>query len=261
MDWHFLNSGFSSGERNMAIDVELAEKVRQGDEEGVLRVYGWDPPAISLGYNQSERELDVERIRRSGIDLVRRPTGGRAILHSEELTYSVVMTSRGKNVLELYNRISLAIVQGLTTLGVNAHLERSQVDFPLEYRRRSSLACFTSSARHEITVGSKKLVGSAQRRYARSDGLEVVLQHGSLLLGPDHRRIVQYVRSEDGDLVRELDEELRRHTTDLLEVTRRRVPYEEAALALRRGFEQTWGIRFITAPVTIAGAPTEGVDA
>ncbi|MBE0558313.1 MAG: hypothetical protein IH628_13860, partial [Proteobacteria bacterium] len=129
-------------------------------------------------------------------------------------------------------------------------LERSQPHFPSEYRRRSSVACFTSSGRHEITIGGRKLVGSAQRRYARGDGVEVVLQHGSILLGPDHRRIVEFLRGGERDLKVDVERELRLHTTDLREVTGRRVSYEETAQAVRRGFEASWGISF--APVSAA---------
>jgi len=245
MDWQVLNTGYAAGRKNMAFDVALAEGLLAGRQVNTLRLYGWAPPAISLGWNQSDEALDGERVRASGIDIVRRPTGGRAILHSEELTYAVVMLSATKNVLEAYTTISRALVHGLRSLGVDAALEQSQPHFPSEYRKRSSVACFTSSARHEITVGGRKLVGSAQRRYARSDGLEVVLQHGSILLGPDHRRIVEFFSESDPELKAAVESELKLHTTDLLEATGRRIPFGEIAEAVRRGFEESWGIRFI----------------
>ena len=86
MQWHFLNSGFASGTQNMALDVDLAHRLIEGLGANVVRVYGWSPPAISLGWNQSEDAIDGDRVRDAGIDVVRRPTGGRAILHSEEIT-------------------------------------------------------------------------------------------------------------------------------------------------------------------------------
>jgi lipoyl(octanoyl) transferase len=246
MDWRFVNSGFASGARNMALDVAMAERAVDGRGTNVVRVYGWSPPAISLGWNQSEESIDQDLARKSGIDVVRRPTGGRAILHSEELTYAVVMVSSGKNVADVYREISLALVEGLQSLGVDALLERSQPHFPSEYKRRSSVACFTSSARHEIMARGRKLVGSAQRRYARPDGSEVVLQHGSILIGPDHRRIVEFLAGSERELHSEIESELNRHTTDLHELTGRRLPFEEVASAVRRGFESSWGITFST---------------
>src|SRR5512136_33352 len=117
MNWQFVNSGFASGARNMALDVAIAERVLDGRTANTVRVYGWSPPAISLGWNQSQEAIDHELARKAGIDVVRRPTGGRAILHSEELTYAVVMASPGKNVADVYRDISLALVEGLRSLG------------------------------------------------------------------------------------------------------------------------------------------------
>jgi lipoate-protein ligase A len=258
MEWRFLDSGYASGTENMMLDVDLAQHLLAGRGGNVVRVYGWRPPAISLGWNQSDHDLERDRVRQAGIDMVRRPTGGRAILHSQELTYSVIMLASGKHVLEVYDSISKALVKGLRSLGVDAVLERSQPHFPSEYRRRSSIACFTSSARHEITVAGRKLVGSAQRRYARSDGLEVVLQHGSVLLGPDHRRIVQFFAGGDDELRSVIERELRLHTTDLGEVTGRTIAYGEVAEVVRRGFEESWGVRFSNAPGIVPEAALPG---
>ena len=260
MNWQLLNTGYAAGEPNMAFDVALAEALLAGGQTNTLRLYGWDPPAISLGWNQSDETLDRERVRGAGLDIVRRPTGGRAILHWQELTYSVVMLSATKNVLAVYDTISRALVCGLRSLGVDAALEQSQPHFPTEYRRRSSVACFTSSARHEITVGGRKLVGSAQRRYAGSDGLEVVLQHGSILLGPGHRRIVEFFTERDPDLRTAVESELKIHTTDLLEITGRHIRFEEIAQAVQHGFEESWGIRFAGATGERAPEPIEKVS-
>lgn len=258
MSWQFLNSGYASGASNMALDVALATNLLEGEGPNTLRVYGWAPPAISLGWNQSRDALAIDRIKRSGIDVVRRPTGGRAILHSQELTYAVIMASEAKNVLEVYNRISQALVLGIRSLGVDAELERSQPHFPSEYRKRSSLACFTSSARHEIVVAGRKLVGSAQRRYARSDGSEVVLQHGSILMGPDHRRIGEFLSESDAGLRSDLERALAAHTTDLEEQLGMNVRFEDVALAVRQGFESSWNITF-SGPAELLPRPA-GVD-
>jgi lipoate-protein ligase A len=118
-------------------------------------VYAWQPFAISLGWNQSMDEIDLAKTSASGIDVVRRPTGGRAILHSEELTYSVVMRVKEKNVLSVYDDISRALVTGLLALGAPVAIEKSQPHFPSLYRTTSAVACFSSTGRYEIKYQKK----------------------------------------------------------------------------------------------------------
>jgi len=251
MTWQFLDTGFRPGAQNMAVDEELAISLVSGGSVATVRVYGWTPPAISLGWNQSLDEIDLERAQEAGVDVVRRPTGGRAILHSDELTYSVTMVAERSNILEVYHRISTALVRGLEYLGVSARLEKSQPHFPSVYRETSGIACFTSSARHEIKIAGRKLVGSAQRRYARPDGREAVLQHGSILLGPDHRRLVDFLRLPDVRAARMLRTQLETHTTDLSAELGRRVAPHEVAATLKRGFEEAWGIAFTSDAVAV----------
>lgn len=228
----------------MEYDESLAHTLLVSDHASVVRVYGWQPPAISLGWHQDVNEIDVDMAAAAGIDVVRRPTGGRAILHSDEVTYSVVMVASQKGVLSVYQSISEALTRGLRALGAQVVLEKSQPHFPSLYRSPSSVACFASAARYEIQISGRKLVGSAQRRYARPDEKEVVLQHGSILLGDDHLRIVDFMRRLDGDQRARMREELRDKTTDLSSALGRRVKSEEVILALRRGFEEAWGIVF-----------------
>lgn len=250
MNWQFLNTGLSSGRVNMDRDEDLARQLADGTGNPTVRVYGWNPPAISLGWNQSWDEVRMDAAEAAGIDVVRRPTGGRAILHENEATYSVVMSSRGENVSEAYARISLALTEALRLLGVNAALERSQPHFPSLYRKGESAACFVSSARSEIMVKGRKLVGSAQRRYAVPGG-EVVLQHGSILLGPEHRRLARYLRLRPEQEVH-LSEQLAVKTTDLRHELQRDVSLEEVASRLKDGFEKTWNIRFIMESASVS---------
>ncbi len=227
----------------MEHDVALAERLLSGSGAPTVRLYGWAPPAISLGWNQSAEEVDEPSAAAAGIDIVRRPTGGRAILHADELTYSVIMRVTGRHVLAVYDEISRALVTGLQRLGADVAIEKSQPHFPSLYREASAVACFSSSARYEIKHHGRKLVGSAQRRYAAADGSEVVLQHGSILLGPDHLRMVEFLRCSDAVRNR-LAEDLRARTTSLSEILGRPVPFAEAADAVRTGFETSWDIRF-----------------
>jgi len=229
----------------MEYDERLAQSLTVSDQPSTVRVYGWQPPAISIGWHQSLEEIDLKKCSQAGIDVVRRPTGGRAILHSDEVTYSVVMVADRSSVLGVYQRISEALVCALRSLGVEACLEKSQPHFPSLYRLPSSVACFASAARYEIHVCGNKLVGSAQRRFARANGEEVVLQHGSILLGPDHLRIVEFLKMPSGSDPECLRKELKEKTTDLSSALGRRAMFNEVAEAVQRGFEESWGIEFL----------------
>jgi len=242
MNWKFENTGIHSGVFNMEYDIALARALTNGVGNPTIRVYAWHPFAISLGWNQAMDEIDLVKTSVSDIDVVRRPTGGRAILHSEELTYSVVMRVKGKNILTVYDDISQALITGLQELGALVSIEKSQPHFPSLYRTTSAVACFSSTGRYEIKCCGKKLVGSAQRRYAANDGEEVVLQHGSILLGSDHKRMVEFLNfpseEEREALRRELDEK----TTELSTVLNRAITFEEVAEAILRGFQKAWSI-------------------
>ena len=229
----------------MALDELHAHRLGAGACPPMLRLYRWMPWAISLGRNQMEGDIDGEKCRRDGIDVVRRPTGGRAILHAEELTYCVVMRTERRSVLQVYNDISRALVRGLNLFGVDVSLQRSQLDFARQYRSAASIPCFASSARYEIEWRGRKLVGSAQRRYGASGG-DIVLQHGSILCGPAHRRLAEYLATNDTEAVRAVQETLQQKTVDLSEITRSAIDIHALSACIRKGFEEAWGIVFST---------------
>jgi lipoyl(octanoyl) transferase len=242
MNWRFENTGAHSGVFNMDYDRTLAQALIKCAGKSTIRIYCWSPPAISLGWNQPLDAVDSPKALAAGIDIVQRPTGGRAILHSDELTYSVVMRVKEKNAHTVYESISNALVVSLKKIGVRVCIEKSQPDFSSLYRAPSGAVCFSSAGRYEIKYGGKKLVGSAQRRYATEDGEEVVLQHGSILLGPDHKRIADFLNlpsdKERYDLRRMLDQK----TTDLSTVLNREVTFRETAEMLLKGFKEAWSI-------------------
>jgi len=240
--WRFIDTGERTGTWNMGFDERLARRLVAGQGGPVLRLFRWKPWAVSLGYNQRTEEIDAEACRRDGIDIVRRPTGGRAILHAEELTYSVVMHSGRKGVHEVYNDVSRALVRGLGAFGVGVTLQRSQPDFARTYHDPSSVPCFTSSARYEIEWKGRKLVGSAQRRFSGGDR-DVVLQHGSILCGPAHQRLADYLAADDA-LRDRMRTSLREKTADLAAIRGSSVPMDDLAACIRKGFEEEWGIGF-----------------
>lgn len=255
--WRFLDSGEATGAWNMALDETLARHMSEEETSPVLRLFRWKPWAISLGYNQSAADLNEEACRADGIEIVRRPTGGRAILHAQELTYSVVMRGGRRGVLQVYNEISAALVRGLLLFGVEVSLQKRQPDFRETYRRPSSIPCFTSSARYEIEWRGRKLVGSAQRRFA-DRGDDVVLQHGSILCGPAHRRLADYLASGDPELALRVRGELEQRTVDLSEISGRSVDHARLADCIRMGFELEWGVDFRPVPLpSVPGDPAE----
>lgn len=199
--------GALSGPANMATDLRLLDEHRPGDPP-LLRLYRWEPAAVSIGYNQDLNAFDQQAIAAVGVDLVRRPTGGRAILHADELTYAVVGTSPGPlfgdSLNSSYQRINEALLTFLAELGIEADVSAGESK---DAARR--LVCFHSAGKHEIKVQGRKLVGSAQRRLRG-----VFLQHGSLLTGPRHLDLVRFLQSGTAD--NETDQtELAAVTTDL----------------------------------------------
>lgn len=228
----------------MDVDQLLAMRMAEQGGAPTLRIYGWDPHAISIGYNQHRHDLDETKCLVQGIDIVRRPTGGRAILHADELTYSVVMYADGKSISQLYCDISKALVHGLRSMGAGVEYSAVQPDFPYLYRNQKSIPCFASSARYEIQYRGRKLVGSAQRRYASPAGNAVVLQHGSILLGPAHRKLSELVQVESKELRTSIQRGLEMKTIELSSILGRNVSFAEVAVAVKGGFENEWNIVF-----------------
>lgn len=241
--WEFLDTGIRTSTFNMEFDLKLVEKCRNNDT-AFLRFYRWKPYSISLGYNQTklskESYIDANKCYSEGMDIVTRPTGGRAVLHSEELTYSVIFKSN-KPIQELYKDISIAIMNGLKKL--DPKLEElsfiSKTPDLLKLIRTGMYnLCFNSSVKNEINYKGKKLVGSAQRKFG-----DVVLQHGSILIGNHHKNIVNYLNisgEERCKMLKEIDEK----TICLNNITQRNIDYIEVSKAVFKGFKETFDISF-----------------
>jgi lipoate-protein ligase A len=183
---------------NMRRDRALLETAAAGAEP-VLRLFTFVPPGITLGHSQDPaRELDLDRCRAAGLGWAMRPTGGRAIYHDEEWTYSLAAEladpSWGGGLEAAYGKVSGLLVASLTRLGVPAMLAPGATRGDLAPRAVGGAAapCFASTARHEIVIDGRKLVGSAQRRTSRA-----LLQQGSLLLGPAHLRLTDFLAIPD----------------------------------------------------------------
>lgn len=184
--WRYLDSGAAPGARNMAIDEGLLREAAAGQAQPVLRLYTWSPAAVSLGRFQDEAtSVNAAACRERGIDIVRRITGGRAVLHDRELTYSVIAPAGGdlfpNEVLGTYKMIAAALLAGLRDLGIAAEMvSRSGRHADRVRSHTKEPACFSSPSWYEILVKDRKIIGSAQRRVPGA-----FLQHGSILIGYD----------------------------------------------------------------------------
>ncbi len=246
-DWFILDTGKHSGNFNMDFDLRLVDKVR---EEGFsfLRFYQWEPFAISLGYHQKIETINEELCARDSIDIVRRPTGGRAILHSDELTYSVTTPLEMFSPYEIYYSINFALLEGLHLYDErlkSVELEKAQIDFKDFYKSSRSIPCFSSSARNEIKFQNKKLIGSAQRVIN-----DVILQHGSILLGDYHKKIVDYLNLDDEEK-KFLKDDLDAKTISLKEILNSEVDLERLKFCLKKGFEKVFEINFVESEILI----------
>ena len=228
------------GARNMAIDEAILTAVEAGQSPPTLRIYGWSPACISLGHSQDPaRELDLEAVAARGYDIVKRATGGRAVLHIDELTYSVIARADSApwcatQVLS-YRTISQAVAQALSETGFGVTLDRG---YPVEKPRalRAMTPCFSSTARSEVVIGDRKVVGSAQRRTR-----EAFLQHGSILVSHRHRDIVACLKlaaDKRADYLEILD----RNAVSLDLAWDRPVRWQELAQAFPERFAQSLGV-------------------
>ncbi|MBI5670703.1 MAG: lipoate--protein ligase family protein [Chloroflexi bacterium] len=250
--WRLIYDYPTAGSVNMAVDEAILQVVGAGQSFPTLRLYAWKPPCLSLGYGQKAADVDFARLAALGWDVVRRPTGGRAILHTDELTYSVALPAgddiAAGSVVESYRRISHALVAGLVKLGV-----RPEADQRADRIGASGPVCFETPSHYEITVGGRKLIGSAQVR--RKDG---VLQHGSLPLYGDLGRICDaLVYANDAE--REAAKvQVRARAATLCEALNGQcIDWQTAADAIAQGFSETFEIEFTRAALL----PAERADA
>jgi lipoate-protein ligase A len=239
--WRLLDTGLNDGATNMAIDEAILMAVAAGLSSPTVRFYGWQPPCVSVGYAQPLRdEIDLEACRRLGYTWVRRPTGGRAILHIDELTYSVVAPLQeprvAGDILTSYRRLSEGLIAGLSLLGCDATQADQDVG---AHSSDLSAACFDVPSPYEIVVQGRKLVGSAQARRSRT-----VLQHGTLPLHGDVTRLGQVLAVSQPERA-VMRGTLRRRAIALDEALGHCVCWSEAAAALAKGFAQALNLTLV----------------
>jgi len=220
----------------MSVDEALLRAVAAGEQLPTLRLYAWQPACLSLGYGQRAREVDFERLAARGWEYVRRMTGGRAILHTDELTYSLTLPLdhplAQQDVVESYRQISEALLAALRSLGA-----QPAADKLAEGAKSSDPVCFETPSHYEITVDGRKLIGSAQAR--KYGGL---LQHGTLPLMGDIARICDVLVYEDEAVREAAKAHVRTRALTLADALGRSVSWEAVAETVAAAFRETFAV-------------------
>lgn len=237
--WRLLITPPARGAWNMAVDEAILEHIGRGEATPTLRLYAWAPPCLSLGHAQPFADVDMERLGQHGWEVVRRATGGRAILHTDELTYSVIAPADEPrvegSVLESYNRLAQALLRAVQSLDIPVEMKEGKA----AESATPNPVCFEVPSTYEITVNGKKLIGSAQAR--KKEG---VLQHGSLPLTGDLTRICQALVFENETARTLAGQRLLERATTVESALGRRVGSEEAQQAFIQAFEAQLGLSF-----------------
>ncbi len=250
MNWRIINSGLADAATNMAVDEAILLAHSADKVPPTLRFYGWQPAAVSLGYFQrAMSEIDLDKCREHNIDVVRRLTGGRAVLHDAELTYSIVVREDDplipKTITASYRYFSNGLVKALEALGVKAQMTVPAAAYGRGKRQPASAACFDAPSHFEITVEGRKLVGSAQ---VRKNG--VILQHGSLLLRFSAEQFTELLRLPSAEKREQTTQMLRNRATSLEEVLKRPVSWQEVYQTMPMAFASALGIQLVRGELT-----------
>jgi len=221
--WRLLQTGFSTASANMAIDRAILVANSEGKVPPTVRFYGWMPPAISIGYFQSlTDEIDLDVCKKLGVNYVRRITGGGAVFHDKELTYSIVIPESHpeipKNIMKSYGRICGAVMKGLQHLGIESEY------VPI----------------NDIITGGRKISGNAQTRK-----LETVLQHGTILMDVDVDKMFSLLKVPNEKIKDKLIADVKQRVTSIKHLLGNEVSFKEVAEAMKIGFEEEFHIELI----------------
>ncbi|MEE9223579.1 MAG: biotin/lipoate A/B protein ligase family protein [Thermoplasmata archaeon] len=222
MTVRLLLTGYSTAARNMATDESVLHHVASGDSPPTFRLYGWKPPAVSIGYFQSlAEEVDLDVCDELGVEVVRRITGGGAVFHDDEVTYSAVIPenwgSVPDSIPESYEYICGGILKGLEGLGIDAHFQ----------------------GLNDIVAGGKKISGNAQTRRKG-----VILQHGTILISIDLERMFTLLKVPSEKTRKKLIDSAKERVTSINDILTSHVSFEDVVSALAGGFERSLGVEF-----------------
>jgi lipoate-protein ligase A len=246
MIWRFIPFKQLNAFENMAIDEAIFRGNQRSDSPPTLRFYSWSPPSISLGYFQkTSEEVNVEACRSYSVDIVRRPTGGKAVLHEHDVTYAVVAKENNPlfpaDILGTYKVISGCIADALSELGIETEMAS---DGRASHDELLKAACFSSPSRYELLVTKRKICGSAQ---VRSRG--VFLQHGSILLDFNPLKTCAVLLSHSGDREWQI-KQLQEAVTSIYEYTGPTVNVTTICHVLKKSFEKKLGVELVEGGLT-----------
>jgi len=241
--WHLINSGPRSAAYNMALDEALLDWHSKGEIGTVLRFYEWDPATLSIGYFQKvARDIRMDQVKKEGLGFVRRQTGGRGVLHDDELTYSVIVSedypSMPDTVTEAYRVISRGLLEGFRLLNFQAEFSVPQSEEEqAALKRPKSGVCFDAPSWYELVVEGKKIAGSAQTRQKG-----VILQHGAILRHLNIDRLISLFRFPSDEAKKKMYESLPKRAVAIDQLTDRDISIEELVEAFSKGFEKALNI-------------------
>lgn len=248
--WRFIDSGKASPAFNMALDEALLDWHSEGKIPPVVRFYGWAPAALSIGYFQKvEKEINLEAVKRHNLGFVRRPTGGRGVLHEHELTYSVIVSENypnmPKTVTEAYRVISEGLLKGFQHVGLEAYFAVPHTAEEKEaLKSPRSAVCFDAPSWYELVVEGRKVAGSAQTRQKG-----VILQHGSILLDLDEDKLFSLFNYPNERVKERMKKAFKDKAVAINDVSSKRISLEEAKAAFYQGFSE--GLQVELEPYTL----------
>lgn len=235
----------------MALDEALLDWHSAGLIPPVVRFYEWDPATLSIGYFQSvEKEIDMDAVKRLGLGFVRRPTGGRGVLHEHELTYSVIVTESYPNmpatVTEAYRVISEGLLIGFQNLGLDAYFSVPDTEAKKEdLKKPKSAVCFDTPSWYELVVEGRKVAGSAQTRQKG-----VILQHGAILLDLDEDKLIQTFKFSSDKVREKVKMSLSKKAVSINKISQKPVTIDECKVAFKKGFEEALQIELLEYSLT-----------
>lgn len=243
--WYFINSGACSPSFNMALDEALLDWHSAGEIPPVVRFYQWNPATLSIGYFQNvEKEIDLEQLKTHNLGFVRRPTGGRGVLHEHELTYSIIVSEEYPNmpatVTEAYRVLSEGLLIGFQKLGLDAYFSVPDTDEKKSaLKNPKSAVCFDAPSWYELVVEGKKVAGSAQTRQKG-----VILQHGAILLDLDADKLVSLFKYPSEQVKERIRKSLPEKAVAINRLREKPANMQECIQAFKQGFKDGLHIHF-----------------
>ena len=248
--WRFIDTGYSDSATNMAIDEAILQLHSEGKVPPTIRFYGWDPATLSIGYfQQAEKEINLEALEQYGLGFVRRPTGGRAVLHDQELTYSVIVAEdhpqMPTSVTEAYRIISTGLLQGFRDLGLDAYFSTPNAEENEALKNPRSAVCFDAPSWYELVVEGRKVAGSAQTRQKG-----VILQHGSILLDIDEDMLFDVFKYPSEQVKERMKRGFSKKAVAINQLRSTPATIEEVKQSFQRGFAEGFHIQLEESTLT-----------